>query len=98
MTSEPIAPISAPKAIIVDGHLIPDAGTVRSMLFTLSQRLKSDPALEEKFKADPKGVLGEIGLSGDVQVEAAEYLGIEPSQIAGCAFTCARTCAITKLS
>lgn len=93
-----VQPTSEPKATIVNGVLIPDADSVRSMLWTLSQRMKTDTALAEAFRTDPLRVLGEMGLNTELQAEAAKSFGIEIPEGARCTWTCViSNCTITIL-
>jgi hypothetical protein len=87
-------PASAPKAIVKRGVLGADAGSVRSILYTLGQKIKRDPKLARQFQDDPRKVLRDLGLNLDVQTEAIQSLGVELPE--GCASTCAgMTCAVT---
>jgi hypothetical protein len=89
-------PASEVKAVVVNGQLIPDANTVRSMLWTLSQTMKSNPELAELFRSDPLKVLGSLGLSAELQVEAAQSFGVEIPE-GSCVATCACTgCCVTS--
>jgi hypothetical protein len=83
--NKPIVPTSEPQSILVNGALVPDADTVRSMLWTLSQKMKDDPRLAEAFRTDPHRVLGEIGLNNEIQRQAIKDLGVELPE--GCVFS-----------
>jgi len=91
----PLAPASEPRAIVFKGVLVPDADSVRSMLYTLGERMKTDTKLAEQFKKDPERVLGNIGLCADIQTEVLAAQGIEIPE--GCSVTCGLSCAITNI-
>lgn len=87
-------PASEPKAIIVNGTLIPDADSVRSILWTLTQQMKNNPDLADSFSEDPLKVLGSLGLNYELQIEAAQAFGVELAE-GGAAAECYATCACT---
>jgi hypothetical protein len=79
-------PPSQPQASVRNGALIPDLDTIRSILFTLQQKMKTDTRLAAAFQANPTKILGEVGLCLDVQVEVMKLLGI-PIPEGGCGNT-----------
>jgi hypothetical protein len=87
-------PNSEPKAQIANGTLIIDADSVRSILWTLQQNRLSDPDLDTSFKADPGKVLGQLGLSLEIQNEVLSGMGIAIPE--GCWWSCVVTSIKTK--
>jgi hypothetical protein len=75
--------------------LIPDIDTVRSILFSLQQKMKTNAALAAAFQAEPAKVLGEVGLCVDLQFEVLKLLGIPIPE--GCGFSCGSSCVGTSL-
>jgi hypothetical protein len=55
--------------------LIPDVRALRSLSATLKADVKKDPELAKRFAKDPRAVMGERGLSRDVQNEMLVELG-----------------------
>src|SRR5262245_60146224 len=92
---KPKTPPSEPKVLIVNGMLMPDADSVRSVLYTLHQKMKGDAALAQQYQADPRRVLGSIGLNADIQTEVMKLEGIPIPEGMPCSETCMRTCLIT---
>jgi len=71
------APAGEVKAIPINGMLIPDADSVRSMLWTLQERMKTDAQLAARYRAEPGIVLGNLGICRDLQLEIMKAEGIE---------------------
>jgi hypothetical protein len=94
--TQPLNPPSQPQARVINGMLIPDLDTVRSILFSLQQKMKTNAALAAAFQADPAKVLGEVGLCGDLQFEVLTLLGIPIPE--GCGFSCQDSCVGTSIA
>lgn len=90
------APPGKVNAVIIDGMLVPDADSVRSMLWTLHQRIRKDAALAERYKSNPGEVLGQIGLCQALQKEVMRAEGFEIPEAVGC-LAPPDTCLITVL-
>jgi hypothetical protein len=94
--TQPLNPPSQPQARVINGVLIPDLDTLRSILFTLQQKMKTNAALATAFKADPARVLGEVGVCRDLQSEVLTLLGIPIPE--GCGGSCQNSCIGTSIS
>ena len=88
------APAGEVKAIPINGMLIPDADSVRSMLWTLQERMKTDAQLAARYKAEPGVVLGSLGICRELQLEIMKAEGIEVPEGEPC-YAVQKTCSWT---
>lgn len=79
------------KVQLIDGIIIPDLDTVRQMVSALKIRMEENPVLKSDFDRDPRGVLGSVGLSQDIQGEILKDDGNLNEIPEGCAVTCGMT-------
>lgn len=86
--AETRSPPGQVNAVLINGMLVPDPDSVRSMLYTLHQRMRNDPALAERYRSNPGEVLGEIGICQDLRNEVLRAEGIEVPEGAFCTITC----------
>jgi hypothetical protein len=86
------------KSYVRDGHLIPDAQTVRDILSKLREDIKREPALAVSLKMNPSQVLGDRGLSRPVQIQLMQEEGSIPSDPHVAAFGCLHTHSCVILS
>ena len=85
---------------VVNGVLHPSLPAVKQVVDRLQSELAGDPAFAATFQKNPRAVLGEMGLNGDVQREILQDAGlpVPPALARGCWGTCWFTrCVITKI-
>jgi len=89
------APTGEVKAVLVGGMLFPDADSVRSMLWTLQERMKTDAQLAARYQAEPGVVLGNLGICRELQLEIMKAEGIEVPEGEPCCWP-PRSCIFTE--
>jgi hypothetical protein len=86
---------------VVDGYLIPGKSYLDALISALRSDVTADPQLRERWDRDPRGLLGERGISLPIQNELladSNKLSIEEAEAleADCSVTCVTTsCCVT---
>jgi hypothetical protein len=77
---------------VINGTIVPDMQSVLTVLNYTVADLKADPEKMTRFKADPRGYLGALGLNADIQREALSEAGLlEVAKVVECGQTCGMT-------
>lgn len=87
------------------GVIVPNAAAVRLIVERLREKLAASEELKSQFRANPRLVLGSVGLNEDIQTELLAEMSANQKQVAqpgggggggGCNISCVFTCACTN--
>lgn len=83
------------SARVEKAAVLPDEAAVREFWSQFKGELENDSSLKARFQANPAVVLGERGLSVDIQQAVLVAVGVLDEE--ACGMTCISTCPFTAL-